>query len=52
MRALRAPVAVAKWLLVAVGVVLWLAFVPIVDAVRGAVRRLARTVSPRRSSRD
>jgi hypothetical protein len=46
---LRVPVVAAKWLLVGLAVVLWLAVVPIVDAVWGAVRRLARSVSRRRS---
>ncbi len=49
MRVLRVPVVAAKWLLVGLGVALWLAVVPIVDAVWDAVRRLVRLVSPRRS---
>jgi hypothetical protein len=49
MRVLRVPVVVAKWFLVVLGAVLWLAVVPIVDAVWDALRRLVRLVSPRRS---
>ena len=49
MRVLRVPVVAAKWLLVVLAAVLWLAVVPIIDVVWGAVRRLARLVSPRRS---
>jgi hypothetical protein len=52
MRVLRSPVVAAKWLLVGLGAVLWLAVVPIVDAIWGAVRRLAGLVSPRHSRQD
>jgi hypothetical protein len=51
MRVLRAPVVAVKWLLVGVAALLWLVVVPIVDAVWGAVRRLARLAPPRQSSR-
>jgi hypothetical protein len=40
---LRAPVIAVKALLVAVGVVLWLAIVPLVDLVRTAITRLMRS---------